>query len=215
MNIKRGYLLSLDVDAQKTFTPLCPDELPVEGGHEIGGELNAQASYAQYRAGSKDCHPRNGCWVASDRNPQFSPIQGFKNLDIRWNLHGEHGTYGFELLEDLPSPQDYDYFVWKGMEPDMHPYGACFHDLANKQSTGIIEWAKSKNITHVVVGGLATDYCVLTTVHQLVGAGFKVIVNKSACRGIWNEISPLKLYKDLEDKGCIVIEDASELDNLP
>lgn len=29
-------IASFDVDAQKGFTPLCPDELPVPGGDAIG-----------------------------------------------------------------------------------------------------------------------------------------------------------------------------------
>jgi nicotinamidase/pyrazinamidase len=39
-------------------------------------------------------------------------------------------------------------------------------------------------IETVIVGGLATDYCVKTTAIQLRQAGFQVIVNLSACRGI-------------------------------
>lgn len=35
---------SFDVDAQNTFTPLCPDELPVAEGTDIVAQLNAQAS---------------------------------------------------------------------------------------------------------------------------------------------------------------------------
>ena len=36
----------------------------------------------------------------------------------------------------------------------------------------------------VICGGLATDYCVKNTVLQLKAAGFDVILNKAACRGI-------------------------------
>jgi nicotinamidase/pyrazinamidase len=51
-------------------------------------------------------------------------------------------------------------------------------------STGVIEWLKAKDITHVLVGGLATDYCVKATARQLAEAGFRVILNRAACRGI-------------------------------
>jgi nicotinamidase/pyrazinamidase len=43
---------------------------------------------------------------------------------------------------------------------------------------------RSADITTLIVGGLATDYCVKTTVLQLLRAGFRVIVNLAACRGI-------------------------------
>ncbi|MFP3345802.1 isochorismatase family protein, partial [Halomonas sp. SIMBA_159] len=42
-----------------------------------------------------------------------------------------------------------------------------------------------KGVTTVIIGGLATDYCVKTTALQLQATkSFKVIVNLSACRGI-------------------------------
>lgn len=180
---RASRVASFDVDAQNCFTPVCPDELPVPGGTEIVAELNAQAKLAEYRIGSKDAHSPQAVWVADAQNPQFSPVQG-PNVDIRWNVHAVPGTKGFELIEGLPHPAEYDFFVWKGVEPDMHPYGACYHDLADSKSTGVIEWLRAHGVTHVIVGGLATDYCVKTTVLQLRKAGFDVVVNLGACRGI-------------------------------
>jgi len=174
---------SFDIDAQKGFTPLCPGELPVPEGDTIAGSLNRQAEFASLRIGSKDWHSMNALWIADNENPQFSPIEG-KNLDIRWNAHCIAGTEGSELLQGLPHPSEYDFFVWKGMEKDMHPYGACYHDLGEKMSTGVIEFLKSKGIENIIAGGLATDYCVKTTALQLKQAGFNVIVNLEACRGI-------------------------------
>ncbi len=60
------------------------------------------------------------------------------------------------------------------------PYGACYHDLKNTLSTGVIEYLKCHNIiTTVICGGLATDYCVKNTVLQLRQVGFEVILNKA------------------------------------
>lgn len=180
---KNKKIASFDVDAQNCFTPLCPTELPVPDGTAIVDELNAQAQLADMRVGSKDAHSPQAVWVADEKNPQFSPVEG-KHVDIRWNVHAVPGTKGFELIEGLPHPADYDYFVWKGVEPDMHPYGACYHDLADTRSTGVIEWLRAMGVSHILVGGLATDYCVRTTVMQLLKAGFEVVVNLAACRGI-------------------------------
>ncbi len=183
MEFNREYTASFDIDCQKGFTPLCPDELPVPGGDEITYALNRQAEKASVRIASKDWHPSGAFWIADEEHPQFSPIEG-KNLDIRWASHCIGGTRGAELLDGLPHPSEYDFFVWKGMEPDMHPYGACYHDLEEKNSTGVIEFLIMKKITHIIVGGLATDYCVKTTALQLKKAGFEVTVNLEACRGI-------------------------------
>lgn len=183
MEFHKQTTASFDVDVQKGFTPICPNELPVAGGHELAVALNRQAGLARIRVGSKDAHPVNPIWKAETANPQFSPVTG-KNVDIRWNLHCVVGTKGHELIDGLPHPAEYDFFVQKGVEPDMHPYGACYNDLAGLQSTGVIEFLKINGIETVIVGGLATDYCVKTTALQLCAAGFQVVVNLEACRGI-------------------------------
>jgi nicotinamidase/pyrazinamidase len=54
------------------------------------------------------------------------------------------GTEGFELLDGLPKPQQYDYFVWKGIESDLHPFGACYHDVSELRTTGVIEVLKHR-----------------------------------------------------------------------
>jgi len=158
---------SFDVDAQNSFTPLSPDELPVAEGHCIAGELNRQAAFASLRIGSKDAHSPAAVWVSNEQHPPLSPVKGHANADLHWPLHAVPGTHGFALLDELPAVTDYDFFVWKGIEPTLHPYGACFHDLANQLSTGVIEFLQARDIDTVLVGGLATDYCVLNTVLQL------------------------------------------------
>lgn len=185
--INRIRVASLDVDPQCGFSPLCPNELPVTEGDHIVAELNAQAKYATFRVGSKDAHPANPIWLATPDHPVLSQVKGQANADLYWPSHCVVGTRGFELLPGLPAPENYDYFVWKGMEPHLHPYGACFHDQQNLLSTGVIEWLREKEIQYVIVGGLATDYCVATTVTQLLDVGFQVYLNVAACRGISKE----------------------------
>lgn len=205
----REHIASFDIDAQNCFTPVCPDELPVPEGAEIVGELNAQAAYAACRVGSKDAHSPQAVWVATAEQPQFSPVEG-RDVDIRWNVHAVPGSKGFELIDGLPHPADYDYFVWKGVEPDMHPYGACYHDLGNRMSTGVIEYLRARRITHVLAGGLATDYCVKTTVLQLLDAGFAVVLNQAACRGIAPETTESALA-EMQAKGATLIPNAAAL----
>lgn len=203
INIKSGKTAAFDVDAQYTFTPECPDELPVAGGNEIVNALNKQATYASIRVGSKDAHSPKAVWVANDEQQMFSPVTG-ENVDVAWNLHAVPGTKGFELIEGLPKPVDYDFFVWKGVELDMHPYGACYHDLGDQLSTGVIEYLKIKAIETVIVGGLATEYCVKTTALQLRAAGFEVIVNLEACRGM-TEDSVNMAIKEMKLAGITII----------
>lgn len=197
---------SFDVDAQKGFTPICPNELPVPGGHEIVDALNKQATYAKFRVGSKDAHSPEAHWVAKDGKAQFDPVTGHPDLDIHWGRHCEVGTEGFELLAELPHPiYGYDFFVYKGLERDVHPYGACYHLNNNTKSTGVIEFLRANNVDTVIVGGLATDYCVKNTVLQLLNAGFAVILNLTSCRGI-SEDTTSAAIEEMKRAGAVVVD---------
>jgi nicotinamidase/pyrazinamidase len=205
----KAYIASMDVDAQYSFTPSCPNELPVPDGHSIVDALNKQAEFAKYRIGSKEAHPSHAIWISDENHPPLSEIKG-DNVDLRWPAHCIPGTKGFELIQGLPHPSEYDYFVWKGIEPDMHPYGSCFHDLNETLSTGIIEFLKDKKVTTVIVGGLATDYCVKNTVTQLLRSNFQTIVNLGACRGLSVLTTELAI-QEMQRKGAIVIASIDEL----
>jgi nicotinamidase/pyrazinamidase len=207
----KQFIASLEVDAQNGFTEHCPDELPVPEGHKIAAALNAQAKLAAYRIGSKDAHPANPEWLASEAHPIFSLLNK-KNMQHYWPKHCVPGTEGFKLVEGLPHPSEYDYYVWKGIEPDMHPYGACYHDLQEKLSTGLIEFLLYKNITTVLVGGLATDYCVKTSVLQLLKAGFRVILNLAACRGL-DPVSTEEAIEQMQNAGVEVVHSSEVLIN--
>lgn len=205
----KKYIASFDIDAQNTFTPVCPDELPVAEGDQIAGELNAQAQFASLRLASRDAHSTFALWLSDEQNPPLSPIAGHPDLDIRWPAHAIIGTKGFDFIEGL-DPAAYDFQVFKGIEPDKHPYGACYHDLKNTLSTGAIEYLRCHGITTVICGGLATDYCVKNTLLQLKAAGFDVILNLAACRGIAPD-TVSQAIKEMRDAGVQIISCAAEL----
>lgn len=212
IKIKIENTASFDVDPQNGFTPLCPDELPIEGGNEISGALNGNAEKATYRVGSKDAHPPMPIWKATEEKPTLTPIDGkHENMDVHWNLHCVVGTFGFDFIEGLPHTKEYDFMVYKGLEDDMHPYGACYHDLSDERSTGVIEFFKDKNVENVIVGGLATDFCVATTAKQLKNAGFNVIINLESCRGISPEGIKSEI-KIMSEMGISIINNINEIE---
>jgi len=203
---------SFDVDPQCGFTPLCPDELPVADGDAIVNELNAQAGYARLRLVSKDCHPAQAPWIATTPQEILQPVAGdYPDLDVKWPAHCVVGTRGNQLIPGLPAEQDYDLVVEKGMDPVKHPYGACYHDLSEQTSTGVIEWLRDHGIHCVVVGGLATDFCVKTTALQLARNGFTVVVNLAACRGVAEESSAAAL-EEMRQAGVVLIAASRELE---
>lgn len=211
IEIEKEKTASFDVDPQRGFTPLCPDELPVAEGDEIAGELNAQAMFARLRLVSKDCHPAAAPWVAHSAAEVMQPVEGgHPNLDIKWPPHCVVGTEGNRLIPGLPDEADYDLVIEKGNDPLMHPYGACFQDLQENISTGAIEWLQGQGVDTLLLGGLATDYCVKTTGLQLLQAGFRVILNLAACRGVAVETSQQGL-EELRRAGAEFVSSSSEL----
>jgi nicotinamidase/pyrazinamidase len=213
IKIDREKTASFDVDPQWGFTPLCPDELPVVGGDQIADELNAQATFARVRLVSKDCHPAEAPWVAHSAAEIMQPVTGdYPNLDIKWPPHCVVGTEGNRLIPGLPDESAYDLVIEKGLDPLIHPYGACYQDLAETITTGAIEWLKKEKIETIILGGLATDYCVKTTGRQLLRAGFRLIVNLAGCRGVAAETSQ-QAIEELRGAGAEFISSSEELVN--
>ncbi|HLD66037.1 MAG TPA: nicotinamidase [Pseudomonas sp.] len=203
-------IASFDVDAQKGFTPLCPDELPVAGGEQIVPALEQLAARAELRVGSKDAHSPHAAWVVDDHANMLQSLP-LANANLTWVSHCVPGTRGFELLDGLPAPVDYDFFVWKGIEPDLHPFGACYHDLAERRSSGVIEFLRQAQVGHVLVGGLALDYCVKTTALQLRRAGFAVYLFLPACRAIAADTAE-SACNELREAGILLCANLEALD---
>lgn len=205
MVILKSRTAAVEVDPIKCFSELCPAELPVPGALEIVPELDKNAEKATVRVASKEAHSAKSLWIATAEKPQLSPIIGYPNMDVRWNKHGEPGTPGFEFLPGLKR-ENYHFIAYKGIEVDMHPYGACYHDLAETQSTGLIEFLVVKKIKNVIVGGLATSYCVKTTVLQLCRCKhFQVIVNLASCRDLTGAPTEESIA-EMRAAGAIVID---------
>lgn len=203
-------IVSLDIDAQKTFTPLCPKELPIAEGNLIAPELNAQAALADFRVMSKDAHSLSAKWLCPSHDKQLQATH-LPNAPETWIAHAIIGSEGFQLLDSLPLVTEYDFCVWKGIEPDMHPYGACYHDINETMSTGLIEWLHVKKASTLIVGGLATDYCVKSTVLQLLrGGSWRVIVNRAACRGIAPDTIE-QAWQTMQQQGAILLNNANEI----
>lgn len=211
ITITKSKTASFDVDPQNGFTSVCPDELPVNDALAISPFLNINATLSALRVLSKDAHAKEALWVATEDKPIFSEVDGqHKDLDIHWNSHCNVGTIGFEVIAGLPHVSEYDFVVYKGAEKDMHPYGACYHDLNDTMTTGVIEFLKYNGIETVIVGGLATDYCVAKTAKQLKSAGFSVIINLESCRGIAPETVDAAIT-EMKELGITIVETHKEI----
>ncbi|BBH46739.1 hypothetical protein KU43P_32160 [Pseudomonas sp. KU43P] len=88
----------------------------------------------------------------------------------------------------------------------------CYHDLAERQSTGVIEFLKVQQVAAVIVGGLALDYCVKTTARQLRQAGFQVLLYLPACRAL-TQAGAIAACGALAAEGVILCGDEAALDH--
>lgn len=209
IKIDKAKTASVDVDPQKGFSELCPNELPVAGALEIVDELKHNHNKASVRLVSRDMHPPGAAWEAESPDKMLQQV-GLPEVDIKWNPHCVVGTLGVELLPGLPAVREYDFQLNKGIDPDAHPYGAFYHDQADTLSTGGIEFLRSKAIDTVIVGGLALDFCVKKSVEQLLDAGFRVILNLASTRAVFPE-NAITVIGELADKGVILVENSDAI----
>lgn len=200
-------IIAIDIDAQRAFSPLCPNELPVVGGDLIAPELNRNAEMAHWRVLTRDAHSANAVWVV-DTPAEIGRPLGYPNADQTWVRHAEVGTEGFMPLPGLPEPEEYDFLVHKGLDLNMHPYGCCFHDVSETLSTGLLEWLQVRQADCIIVGGLATDYCVKETVLQLCRYGcWQVLVNLAACRGLSADTTATAIQQ-MRAVGAVLLENS-------
>ena len=163
----RGDAL-LIVDVQNDFLP--GGALAVSGGDGVIPPLNeAICAFSEAGLGifaTRDWHPPDHC--------------SFVEQGGLWPRHCVAGTRGAAFPDALRLPGA-AVVVSKAAGPDADAYsGFEGTDLADRLST--------RGVDRVLVGGLATDYCVLSTVLDARSAGLHVVVLEDAVRSV--EVEP-------------------------
>ncbi len=152
-------------DAQRGFTILCPDELPVPGGLEIVPQINRllEESWARIDA-SQDWHPPNHRSFLGQQDNLYPP-------------HCVAGTPGAEFLPGLHS--DRFHAIWrKGYDRDFEAYALT------AQHPGFSAFLRASGIASVVVCGIATNICCFYVACDLRGKDFDVYLVEDASAGI-------------------------------
>lgn len=207
MTVRVNYQTTavFDVDPEKGFSELCPDELPVAGALEIVPELLKNHAKGRLKLVSRDLHPPKAAWDAETPANMLEPV-GLPNVDVKWNRHCVLGTAGVELLDGLPPVLEYDFQVNKGMDP----YGVFFHDVADTKTTGANEFLKCNDIDTLVVGGLALDFCVKKSVMQALDLGFKVVVNLASTRAVLPDTLD-DVIAEMKQNGALFVDCADDI----
>ena len=154
----------LIVDVQRDFLP--DGKLGVPDGDAVVPVLNRYIAAARRSRlpifASRDWHPRNHCSF----KPQGGP----------WPQHCVAGSAGAAFAEDLQLPPD-AVIVDKATREDADAYSAF-------SGTALAQQLRSRGVQRLLVGGLATDYCVLNTVRDALREGFTVFLLEDAIRAV-------------------------------
>ena len=155
----------LVVDAQRGFTTLCPQELPVPGGVEIVPAINRLLDLPWARIdASQDWHPPD----------HRSFLGGADNL---YPPHCVAGTPGAEFLPGLKTERFHA--VWrKGFRRDFEAYAIT------AEHPGFPALLRFAGIDTVVVCGIAANICCFFAARDLRRAGFGVLMVEDASAGL-------------------------------
>lgn len=182
----------LMVDVQRDFLP--GGKLGVPDGDAVVPVLNRYIAAARAKGvpiyASRDWHPQNHC--------SFTPQGG------PWPPHCVAGTPGAAFAAGLQLPSDAA-IIDKATREDADAYSAF-------SGTTLAEELRRRGVKRLLVGGLATDYCVLNTVRDALREGFGVILLEDAIRAV--NVKPgdgERAQREMENGGAV----AATYEELP
>jgi nicotinamidase/pyrazinamidase len=208
------------VDVQNDFCP--GGSLAVEHGDEVASRIQTfiRDHNDEYKVivATKDWHP-NFDEVEFDH---FSDTPDYVDT---WPPHCQAGTVGANLHRNLYArdlsevsdgqffmalndPIEFDEIFFKGEETAAYSgfegySGNAYAAPSGEAAIGLYEYLKSKDIGHIDVVGLATDYCVKATAMDAAKLGLDTSVLTTMCAGVARETT-VQAIQDMLDAGIHV-----------
>jgi nicotinamidase/pyrazinamidase len=160
------------VDVQNDFADP-KGSLYVQEGEKVVPVINREIDRAQ-AAGipvvyTKDWHP--------PETPHFAKYGG------KWPVHCVRETWGAELHPDLKVAGEMIYKA-TGPEDGYSGFSVTHLPTGERRETGLEQFLRNHRVNHVVIAGLATDYCVKDTALDAVRKGFVAEVIAEATRPV-------------------------------
>ena len=185
MTIDITKTLFLIVDIQNDFCP--GGALAVNDGDKIITAINSLSKIIAGKGGrvaaSQDWHP-----------------QDHVSFESTWPPHCVQGTPGADFHKDLDL-KPVSLIIRKGFRKELDSYSAFFEN-DRTTPTGLEGWIHSLGIETVVLGGIASDYCVFYSAMDSRKAGFRTIVVSDAVKGVGiPEGSVEAAIKEMEAEG--------------
>jgi len=175
------------VDVQYDFCP--GGALGVENGELVINPLNHLASLFSARYGrvvaTQDWHPvKHVSFASSYANKKSGETIDLAKVkdQILWPDHCVQGTHG-AAFHDLLDIKPVSFIIRKGFRKDLDSYSSFFEN-DRKTPTGLDGFLKALSIDTVLLGGLATDYCVFYSAMDAVTLGYKTYVVRDGVQGV-------------------------------
>lgn len=182
MPVRNSESVLLLIDVQNDFCP--GGRLAVESGDEVVPVINRIMQFFPRVVATQDWHPADHVSFAAS-HPGRRPLElvdagGIEQ--VLWPDHCVQGTRGAELHPRLQQGP-IGLLLRKGTRRVLDSYSAFFEN-DHKTDTGLRHYLKGLKVKEIFTCGLATDYCVLSSVLDARRLGFRVTLIRDACRGV-------------------------------
>ncbi|MBM3356947.1 MAG: nicotinamidase [Betaproteobacteria bacterium] len=186
VNVGAGDAL-LVVDTQRDFLP--GGSLAVPDGDAVVPVLNRYIALAHRKGrpvfASRCWHPKKHCSFKAQGGP--------------WPDHCVAGTPGAEFAPGLELPREAT-IISKATSEEADAYSAF-------SGTDLARDLRDRGVKRLLVGGLATDYCVLNSVRDALKEGFSVLLLTDAIRAV--NVKPgdgERARREMEQAGAVPVE---------
>ena len=170
------------IDAQNDFCP--QGALAVPTGNEIVQGVNALMPDFDAVILTQDWHPAGHSSFAS-AHPDHVPYDMIDmpyGPQVLWPDHCIQGSMGAKFHTQLQQDRA-DLIIRKGYNPAIDSYSAFFEN-DHKTPTGLEGYLRTRGIDHLVIVGLALDFCVNFSAVDAAKLGFDVEVRQALTRAI-------------------------------
>lgn len=167
------------IDVQNDFVE--KGSLAVKNGMQILDTINKIINEYHTKGNlivaTKDFHPVNHISFASSHKGKeiFEIIDVVYGKQQLWPDHCVQNTNGSDFVKEL-NDKYFDKVILKGTNLAVDSYSGFFEN-DSKSETGLNSYLKSKNITELLMVGLALDYCVAYTAMDAAKLGYKVTID--------------------------------------
>jgi nicotinamidase/pyrazinamidase len=123
---------------------------------------------------------------------------------VLWPDHCVQSTWGAAFHDKLDL-RPVSLIIRKGFRKELDSYSAFFEN-DRKTSTGLEGWIRGLGIETVILGGLATDYCVFYSAMDCKRLGFVTVIASDAVRGVdFPEGSVKKAVETMKENGILFV----------